>query len=127
MVRAIGNQIYEVIDVRPGEPPAAGTTQQPLTRAAAAAMQIADLAEPVTANRNLQALALEQVEYPKRAAVWSLVGLRGALAKSSTSRSVWRRWQARLDGAAGNVDVSACSSAGTASSSSAPRRAARAT
>ena len=65
MVRAIGNQIYEVTERQAGEPPARGTTQQPITRSGIRPPRIEDLAEPVTANRNLQGLALEQVKYPR--------------------------------------------------------------
>ena len=65
MVRAIGNQIYEVTERQAGEPPARGTTQQPLTRSGIRPLRIEDLAEPVAANRNLQGLALEQVKYPR--------------------------------------------------------------
>ena len=65
MVRAIGNQIYEVTEKQAGEPPASGTTQQPLTRGNARPIRIEDLREPVAANSNLQELALEQVKYPR--------------------------------------------------------------
>lgn len=65
LVRALGNQIYEVRETTRGEPPANTTAAQPLLRSGARALQIADLVEPVGANPNLQALALEQVRYPK--------------------------------------------------------------
>ena len=65
LVRAIGNQIYEVTERQPGEPPPTGSTQQPLTRREVRPIRIEDLAEPVTANKNLQALALEQVIFPR--------------------------------------------------------------
>ena len=75
-VRAIGNQIYEVLDVGPGESKPQGTRQAPLTRAGATAraITITDLKEPVEANADLQVLALEQVRYPKPLPLLVLVG-----------------------------------------------------
>jgi hypothetical protein len=63
LVRAIGNQIHVVNEGAPGDPPRGAPA--PVIKSEARAIQIADLAEPVTANRNLQALALEQVKYPR--------------------------------------------------------------
>ncbi len=65
LVRALGNQIHVVNEGAPGDPPRAGAPPQPVIRSNARAIQIADLADPVSANRNLQALALEQVKYPR--------------------------------------------------------------
>ncbi len=65
LVRALGNQIHVVNEGAPGDPPRAGTSQQPVIRSDARAIQITDLADPVSANKNLQALALEQVKYPR--------------------------------------------------------------
>jgi hypothetical protein len=65
LVRALGNQIHVVNEGAPGDPPRAGTPPQPVIRSDARAIQIADLADPVSANKNLQALALEQVKYPR--------------------------------------------------------------
>lgn len=65
LVRAIGNQVYEVGEVRPGEPPPVGSTARPQLRRNVRPLAISDLVEPVTANPNLQALALEQVKYPR--------------------------------------------------------------
>ena len=64
LVRALGNQIHVVNEGAPGDPPRAGTSQ-PVIRSDARAIQITDLADPVSANKNLQALALEQVKYPR--------------------------------------------------------------
>jgi len=64
LVRALGNQIHVVNEGAPGDPPRAGTSP-PVIRSDARAIQIADLADPVSANKNLQALALEQVKYPR--------------------------------------------------------------
>ena len=73
LVRALGNQVYEVREIAPGESVPAGTTQQPLLRSGARAIQIGDLKDPVESNANLQALALEQVRYPKPAPLLALV------------------------------------------------------
>ena len=78
-VRAIGNQIYEVLEVGPGESKPQGTRQAPLTRAGAAReIKVTDLEEPVEANADLQRLALEQVRYPKPLPLLALVGYSGA-------------------------------------------------
>jgi hypothetical protein len=64
LVRAIGNQIHVVNEGAPGDPPR-GVSSAPVIKPEARAIQIGDLVEPVSANRNLQALALEQVKYPR--------------------------------------------------------------
>jgi hypothetical protein len=73
LVRALGNQIYEVRETAPGEPPATTSQAQPLLRTGARPLQIGDLVEPLEANPNLQALALEQVRYPKDVPLVALV------------------------------------------------------
>ena len=78
LVRALGNQVYEVREIGPGESTPAGTAQQPLLRSGAGAIQIGDLKDPVEANANLQALALEQVRYPKPAPLLALVAYPGS-------------------------------------------------
>ncbi len=75
LVRAIGNQIYEVLDTPPGEAAPQGTRQQPLLRPGARAMRIEDLVDPVEANPNLQMLALEQVRYAKPLPLLALVAV----------------------------------------------------
>jgi hypothetical protein len=65
LVRAIGNQIHVVNEGAPGDPPRGAAPPPPANRPGAHAIQITDLVEPVSANRNLQALALEQVKYPR--------------------------------------------------------------
>jgi hypothetical protein len=65
LVRAIGNQIHVVNEGAPGDPPRGTAAAAPVIRPEARPIQIGDLAEPVAANRNLQALALEQVKYPR--------------------------------------------------------------
>jgi alpha-L-rhamnosidase len=65
LVRAIGNQIHVVNEGAPGDPPRDAGQSAPTIRPEARAIQITDLVEPVPANKNLQALALEQVKYPR--------------------------------------------------------------
>ena len=65
LLRALGNQIYEVGEIRPGEPPPTGSAQQPAIRRDVRPLQISDIVEPLTANQNLQALAIEQIKYPR--------------------------------------------------------------
>ncbi len=65
LVRAIGNQIHVVNEGTPGDPPRSVQSTAPVVRPEARAIQITDLVEPLAANRNLQALALEQVKYPR--------------------------------------------------------------
>ena len=77
LVRALGNQIHVVNEGAPGDPPRAGAAAQPVIRSDARAIQIADLADPVSANKNLQALALEQVKYPRDLPLDRVDGLRG--------------------------------------------------
>jgi hypothetical protein len=72
LVRALGNQIHVVNEGAPGDPPRSGAGE-PVLRQGARAIQITDLVEPVPANRNLQALALEQVKYPRDLPLAALV------------------------------------------------------
>jgi len=64
LVRAVANQVHIVSEGAPGDPPR-GATAQPLVRPDARPIEVDDLVDPVSANRNLQALALEQVKYPR--------------------------------------------------------------
>jgi alpha-L-rhamnosidase len=73
LVRAIGNQIYEVRETQTGEAAPSGTRESPLLRPGGGAIQIGALKDPVEANDNLQALALEQVRYPRPAPLAALV------------------------------------------------------
>ena len=77
LVRALGNQIYEVRETAPNERPAATTQAQPLLRPGMRPIEITDLVEPVEANRDLQALALEQVRYPKDVPLLAVVARNG--------------------------------------------------
>jgi hypothetical protein len=68
LVRATGNQIYEVAEAAA---PAAASTQAP--RRPGTGFQISDLRDPVETTPNLQALALEQVRFPKPLPLAALV------------------------------------------------------
>ena len=65
LVRALGNQIHVVNEGAPGDPPRGAAPSAPVVRPEARALTISDLAEPIPANKNLQALALEQVKYSR--------------------------------------------------------------
>ena len=65
LVRAIGNQIHVVNEGAPGDPPRGAAPATPVIKPDVRPITIADLVEPVTANKNLQALALEQVKYAR--------------------------------------------------------------
>ena len=54
LVRAIGNQVHVVSEGAPGDPPRGSAPATPVIKADARALQIADLVEPLSANRNLQ-------------------------------------------------------------------------
>src|SRR5687767_3228842 len=72
LVRAVGNQIHVVNEGAPGDPPR-GVTAAPVLRTDARAIQIGDLVEPLSANRNLQALALEQVKFSRDLPLTALI------------------------------------------------------
>ncbi len=73
LVRATGSQIYEVADASPA--PAQTPTPPPLR---GRDIRIGDLKSPVEANAHLQALALEQVRYPKPLPLAALIAYSGA-------------------------------------------------
>jgi hypothetical protein len=83
LVRAVGNQIYEIHGLlrQDGDPPPEGTMQSPLLRQRVRAPDIRQLEEPVEANANLQALALDQVKFPRDLPLVALVATsdRGAV------------------------------------------------
>lgn len=66
-VRAVGMQVYETYGIYkvPGQT-VQGSVAEPLRRQAATPIDIAQLIEPVEANENLQALALDQVKFDKQ-------------------------------------------------------------
>jgi hypothetical protein len=63
-VRAVGNQVYEVHDSTIASERARGTLKEPFV-AGRGTITIDQLVEPVSANRNLQSLALDQVKFEK--------------------------------------------------------------
>ena len=65
LVHALGNQIHVVNEGAPGDLPRGTAPSAPVVRPESRALTISDLVEPITANKNLQALALEQVKYPR--------------------------------------------------------------
>ena len=65
MVRAVPNQVYELYGfLRADGEAAAGSMAEPPPRPGSTPLAITDLVEPIAANDNLQALALEQVRFP---------------------------------------------------------------
>ena len=98
----VGNQIYEVLNARRA---ARRTQAQPLR--AGRAPSDRDLVEPVEANPNLQALALEQVRYPKAAAARGADGVRDASGDDARSHGARRPPTARSTGRApaGRLDA----------------------
>ena len=75
MLRAVGNQIYEVHQSFSTEPVVAqGTAKEPLMKLDPRKINIKDLVEPISANKNLQALALDQVQFEKPLKLQVLMG-----------------------------------------------------
>jgi len=65
-LRAVGNQVYEVHQSFSTEKiSAAGTVKDPLLRSDPKKLEIGQLVQPVSANKNLQALALDQVIFER--------------------------------------------------------------
>lgn len=74
-VRAVGSQIYEVHDGAAGEGRiVAGTRKEPLVKKERSTLTIDQLIEPISANKNLQQLALDQVQYKKPLKLQALMG-----------------------------------------------------
>ncbi len=63
-LRAVGSQIYEVHDTTISKEAPKGTLKEPLS-SGREPVKIEDLVQPVSANKNLQALALDQVKFPR--------------------------------------------------------------
>lgn len=73
-LRAVGNQIYEVHENAAEEGRVVlGTRKEPLMRSEKNALTIKDLVEPISANKNLQALALDQVQFEKPLSLQTLM------------------------------------------------------
>jgi hypothetical protein len=66
-VRSVGMQIYEMHGIYKVEGQEnKGTTKEPLLRANRKPLEIKDLTEPISSNKNLQALAIDQVRFDKQ-------------------------------------------------------------
>jgi hypothetical protein len=75
LLRAVGNQVYEVHQSFSTEPVhASGTIQEPLMKREQKKLDIRDLVEPIANNKNLQALALDQVQFEKPLKLLVLMG-----------------------------------------------------
>ena len=72
MVRAVGNLVHEMHGIYKVEEPK-GTISEPLVKPGSKPPAISDLAEPVFANKNLQALALDQVIFKKSTPLQTLM------------------------------------------------------
>ncbi|HET6539735.1 MAG TPA: glycosyl hydrolase, partial [Chryseolinea sp.] len=72
-LRAVGNQIYEVHDGTIAGEQAKGTLKEPLL-VNKGQVDIKQLVEPISANKNLQALALDQVKFEKPLPLQTLMG-----------------------------------------------------
>ena len=102
LVRALGNQIYEVRETAPRRAAGHDHAGPAAPASGHAALQISDLVEPVEANPNLQALALEQVRYPKDVPLLAVVARnRGGAVLDLTNRVTADR---RLDWTAPDGD-----------------------
>jgi len=78
LVRAVGNQIYETHgSQRVDGQQTQGTRQQPAERRGGRRVDIDQLVEPVSANANLQTLALDQVRFPKPLPLHALMAFSG--------------------------------------------------
>jgi hypothetical protein len=74
-LRAVGNQIYEVHQSFSAEKTIAlGTTKEPLMRLDPKKIDIKDLVQPISKNKNLQALAIDQVVFERPLALQTLIG-----------------------------------------------------
>jgi hypothetical protein len=77
LLRAVGNQVYEVSSLSFGEgrgEAVKGTSKEPLMKAEQKKLDIKDLVEPIESNKNLQALALDQVQFEKPLKLQVLMG-----------------------------------------------------
>lgn len=73
-LRAVGSQIYEVHDNAAAEGRVVqGSRKEPLMKIDRRTLDIKDLVEPISENKNLQALALDQVQFEKPLALQALI------------------------------------------------------
>jgi hypothetical protein len=75
LVRSVPNMVYQLYGIykETGEP-VTGSPGQPQFLSEIKRVEIDDLVEPIEANDNLQALALDQVRFPKQLPLISLMG-----------------------------------------------------
>jgi hypothetical protein len=88
LLRAVGNQIYEVSQTFSAEPLVVkGNSKEPLMKVEQKKLDIKDLVEPIENNKNLQALALDQVQFEKPLKLQVLMGYsdNGAVINLTTS------------------------------------------
>jgi len=97
LVRSVGNQVYQLYGGILGVfgERVVGTPQDPQLRLGARQIDISSLVEPIAANKNLQALALDQVRFPKPMALQALMAYSDAGAIVDLTGKVDR--QGRLD------------------------------
>lgn len=76
MVRAVGNQVYELHGIYKTEE-TKGSISEPLLKEASRAPDISKLVEPIYNNKNLQALALDQVQFRKQLPLQLLMAYNG--------------------------------------------------
>jgi hypothetical protein len=80
-LRSVRNQVYQLYDMYKTEP-TTGSLQNPILDRRIAVPRIEDLVEPVSANENLQGLALDQVKFEKK------LPLQVLMAYSSTGEAI---------------------------------------
>jgi hypothetical protein len=88
LLRSVGNQIYEVSQTFSAEPLVVkGNSKEPLMKVEQKKLDIRDLVEPIEKNKNLQALALDQVQFEKPLKLQVLMGYsdNGAVINLTTS------------------------------------------
>lgn len=75
IARAVGSQLYEFHGpvYRDAGAPPEGSQAQPAQRRGGPRVRIEDLVEPIAANKDLQSLALDQIRFPKRLPLASLM------------------------------------------------------
>lgn len=91
LLRAVGNQVYEVSSLSFGEGRgeiAKIPSKEPLMKGEKKKLDIKDLAEPIGKNKNLQALALDQVQFEKPLKLQVLMGYNDAGAAINLTANV---------------------------------------
>jgi hypothetical protein len=74
-LRVVGNQRYEVHDAPPeAQRNLSGTRKEPVLVATQKKIRIEDLKDPINANKNLQALAIDQIQFEKPLKLKVLMG-----------------------------------------------------